>query len=78
PGSIEREPQSPAGVHQTPPFLGEKHRGRNTHTALDLQPTTKPRHYIGTLVLKRRAAAALKRGHPYKPAQLQPPHHLTQ
>lgn len=30
PGSIEREPQSPAGVHQTPPFLGERHT--HTHT----------------------------------------------
>lgn len=42
PGGIEWEPQSPTGVHQTPPALGERHRERETHTALDQQPTTKP------------------------------------
>lgn len=30
PGGIEREPQSSAGVHQTPPVLGERHRERET------------------------------------------------
>lgn len=30
PGCIEREPQNPMGVHQTPPFLGERHRERKT------------------------------------------------
>lgn len=30
PGCIEREPQNPTGVHQTPPFLGERHRERKT------------------------------------------------
>lgn len=34
PGSKEREQQSPTGVHQTPPVLGEG----DTHTALDMQP----------------------------------------
>lgn len=30
PGGIEREPQNPSGVHQTPPVLGERHRERET------------------------------------------------
>lgn len=30
PGCIEWEPQNSAGVHQTPPFLGERHRERKT------------------------------------------------
>lgn len=38
PGSIKRDTQTPAGVRQTPPFLGERHHKRERDTVLDLQP----------------------------------------
>lgn len=31
PGSIKRDTQTPTRVHQTPPFLGEKHHERERH-----------------------------------------------
>lgn len=31
PGSIKRDTQTPSGVRQTPPFLGERHHKRERH-----------------------------------------------
>ena len=56
PGGIKRDTQTPTGVHQTPPVLGERHRERERHRvrpAAHNQATSSTCHRYSLDVQKR-------------------------